>query len=158
MREQSDAPSQLLEGLDGRFSTEAGRRENEDELELLLAQVSRQRDAGELASALRRVGVPAAPVLTALEVLHDDHLGARGFWQWHERRYVGSIPNPSAPYRISATPEPPEAPLEIHSPSPTLGEHNEEILGGLLGLGSTELARLEAEQIIGTIPVPKNAI
>ncbi len=158
LRESSDTPAALLEELDGRFATERGRKEHELQLEQLLAEVSQGRDASELAAALGRAGVPAAPVLTALEVLHDEHLGARGFWQWHERRYVGSIPNPSAPYRISATPEPPDAPLEIRSPSPTLGEHNEEILGGLLGVDRVELGRLEADQIIGTVPVPKNAI
>jgi len=37
-------------------------------------------------------------------------------------------------------------------PAPRLGEHNREILTGLLGIVESELARLTAEKIIGTRP------
>ena len=38
-------------------------------------------------------------------------------------------------------------------PAPRLGEHNDEVLGGLLGLDAATLARLAREQIIGTRPL-----
>ena len=37
-------------------------------------------------------------------------------------------------------------------PAPRLGEHNREVLGGLLGVDDDELARLAADKIIGTRP------
>jgi len=54
--------------------------------------------------------------------------------------------NPSAPYRIG------DAPFPIVTPAPTLGQHNEEVLSGILGLGSDDLARLTGLGIIGTRP------
>jgi crotonobetainyl-CoA:carnitine CoA-transferase CaiB-like acyl-CoA transferase len=37
-------------------------------------------------------------------------------------------------------------------PAPTLGQHTAEVLRDELGIGDDELARLEAEHVIGTIP------
>ena len=41
-------------------------------------------------------------------------------------------------------------PFAIRFAPPTLGEYNEEILGGMLGLSKAELERLRDEDIIGT--------
>ena len=43
-----------------------------------------------------------------------------------------------------------QTPFPIRSAPPTLGEHNREILGGLLGLSDAELDQLTREGIIGT--------
>jgi crotonobetainyl-CoA:carnitine CoA-transferase CaiB-like acyl-CoA transferase len=41
----------------------------------------------------------------------------------------------------------------IRRPAPTLGEHNEYVLGKLLGMSNEEMQRLADEQIIGTWPM-----
>jgi hypothetical protein len=41
----------------------------------------------------------------------------------------------------------------IESPTPCLGEHNEEVLCGLLGIKKKELAELEARGVIGHVPL-----
>ena len=43
-----------------------------------------------------------------------------------------------------------DEPFAIRSAPPTLGEHNREILGGLLGLSEAEIALLTRDGIIGT--------
>ena len=148
----TDAQRQAL--LASRFETLEGRKQHEGELEELVARLSGARERESLVAALQAAGVAAAPVLGPLEVLENEHLLARGYWQWHERELVGSIPNPSAPFRFCSSQQPAPA-LEIRTPSPTLGEHNEEVLAGLLELEPSEIAALEREQIIGTEPVRK---
>ena len=49
--------------------------------------------------------------------------------------------------RLSATPG------AIRRPAPTLGEHNQEVLGELLGLSAEELKELEERQVIGNRPI-----
>jgi len=51
---------------------------------------------------------------------------------------------PLAPYRLDGAPPP------LWAPAPTLGEHNEVVLGGDLGLTRAELDKLAAEGVIGT--------
>ena len=55
---------------------------------------------------------------------------------------------PTWPVRLSAGPQ-----RVWTAPAPTLGQHTAEVLGGELGIDDDELARLEAEHVIGTTPV-----
>ena len=43
-----------------------------------------------------------------------------------------------------------DGPFEIRSAPPTLGEHNREILAGMLGLSDAEIDQLARDGIIGT--------
>jgi crotonobetainyl-CoA:carnitine CoA-transferase CaiB-like acyl-CoA transferase len=129
-----------------RFATVAGRKAEEDELDRRLAEWTALRDRDLLAAKLQTLGVPAAPVLGIGEPLHSPHLVARGFWQWMDRAWAGRQPNPSVPFRSGARP------FGIDLPAPTLGEHNEAVLGGILGLGAAEIEGLRAEGVIGNDP------
>ena len=79
-----------------------------------------------------------------IELLQDAHLRARGFIQEIDRAFIGKHPQPSVPFREG------EKPYTIRSVPPTLGEHNQEILAGLLGLSQAELDQLTQDGIIGT--------
>lgn len=122
-----------------------------EELEAALARWTMEYGADELMMKLQAEEILAARVSHPLDVLADEHLAARGFWQWIERDVVGLQPNPSAPYRIIHPQGTTEA-LSIRQPSPTLGQHNAEVLTGLLGLSADKLKSLEAEGVIGSIP------
>jgi crotonobetainyl-CoA:carnitine CoA-transferase CaiB-like acyl-CoA transferase len=115
-----------------------------------VAAWTRQRSADEAMETLQRAGVVAGAVRHPVELIDDPHLAARGFWQWMERAYVGRHPQPSASYREA------DAPVAVTTPAATLGEYNEAVLSGVLGLSADEIERLTQAGVIGTDALPPN--
>ncbi len=125
----------------------AGRRAAESALEKAIAAWARGMDAHEAMQALQDAGVAAGVAQRPTDLLHDPAYVSRGFWQELDRAVVGPKPHPTTAWRFNGERGP------LHRPSPLLGEHNQQILGGILGLGEDELAELEAAGIIGTVPI-----
>jgi crotonobetainyl-CoA:carnitine CoA-transferase CaiB-like acyl-CoA transferase len=93
-------------------------------------------------------GVPAAAMVPGYATLDDPQMRARGFFEPVANALVGDQHYPTWPVRLSA------GPVRVWTaPAPTLGQHNVEVLRDELGLDDAELARLEAEHVIGTTPV-----
>jgi len=93
-------------------------------------------------------GVPAAAMVPGYGTLDDPQMRARGFFEAIDNPLVGEHYYPTWPVRLSAGPD-----RIWTAPAPTLGQHNAEVLGTELGIDAAELARLEAEDVIGTVPV-----
>jgi crotonobetainyl-CoA:carnitine CoA-transferase CaiB-like acyl-CoA transferase len=129
---------------DARLRTAAGRRAIESEIEAAISAWTSARDPEDAMSALQAAGIASGVARLPIELLRDTQLHARGFIQEIDRAFIGKHPQPSMPFREGATPFP------IRSAPPTLGEHNREILVGLLGLSDAELDQLTREGIIGT--------
>jgi crotonobetainyl-CoA:carnitine CoA-transferase CaiB-like acyl-CoA transferase len=102
------------------------------------------RSPSQAAAALQDAGIPAGPVTPAHRLLEDTHLATVGFWRQAERRYVGAHLVSKPPYALNGAAPP------LHRASPTLGEHNEEVLGDLLGLSRERIAALAEDGIIGS--------
>jgi crotonobetainyl-CoA:carnitine CoA-transferase CaiB-like acyl-CoA transferase len=98
---------------------------------------------------LQQAGIPAGAVRTMAELLDDAHLHARGFWQQAERPCSGRYQASTAWFRSGA------GPMPIRRVAPTLGQHNEEVLAGMLGLDPSRIAELERIGIIGNTALPK---
>ena len=128
----------------------AGRRAQEERIETAIAAWTSARAPDEAMAILQQAGVAAGAVRHPMELLDDPHLKARGFWQWIERAYVGRHPQPSPPYRDE------DSPIAVRTPAATLGQYNEEVLGGLLGLSKSELDRLARNSVIGSEALPPN--
>lgn len=117
-----------------------------DHLAAMLETWTLSRSPAAAAEALQQAGIAAGPVLPAHTLLEDPHLKSNGYWRRIERRYIGSHVVPKPPFAIDGI-----APA-LHKPSPTLGQHNEEILREVLGLRAAEIEALERDGIIGTRP------
>lgn len=117
-----------------------------DEIDRRIANWCVWRDPQDAMETVARAGVAAGRVLDT-KVIHDDpHLEERGFWVDlpHPRMHAWKQPR-SAWQFAEARPQP-------RRHAPLFGEHNEEILGGLLGMTAAEISELAAAGVIGTAP------
>jgi crotonobetainyl-CoA:carnitine CoA-transferase CaiB-like acyl-CoA transferase len=148
---RSDADWAVLAGIIGRPDL-AGlsvdeRRERHDALDEVIGDWVRQRDAQEAMELLQDAGVPAGRVLDTGSLLDDPHLLRRGFWVYLPHPRMHRYKQFSSPWRFV------EANPQLRRASPLFGEHNREILGGVLGLSDEELAELAAANVIGDAPI-----
>ncbi|MCK1292469.1 CoA transferase [Bradyrhizobium sp. 30] len=126
-----------------------GRRTMEDLIEQGIEAWSLTRDADQAMSELQAAKIAAGVARLPIDLLDDRHLKSRSFLQPVDRAFIGWHPQPSLPIRQGAEPYP------IRAAAPTLGQHNEEVLSGLLGLSAAEIAQLMKEGIIGTAALPE---
>ena len=127
---------------DERFCTNALRTEHHDELFPILAEIMRQRSTEQWVTALEEIGVPCGPVNTVDKVATDPQVLAREMIVEVEHEVTGTVGIPGIPIKLSETPG------RVDAPAPNLGEHTEEILTGLLGLGSDEVDRLKQQGVV----------
>lgn len=139
-------------GEDDRFATAEARLQNQDDLDAIIAGWTVDQDAFALAELLQAAGVPAGPVLRGPDLLADRHYAERGTFVTVDHPQVGPKQYPGLPWKMSGTPG------EVRWPSPTLGQHNREVFGGLLGLTGDEIDSLESSGVIGTKPTGSRII
>ncbi|MGY8678602.1 CoA transferase [Bradyrhizobium sp. UFLA05-153] len=120
------------------------RRSIEELIERSIEIWTLTRDADQAMSELQAVNVAAGVARLPIDLLKDRHLRWRGYLQEIERAFIGLHPQPSIPIWEGGRP------YGIRTAAPTLGQHNREILSGLLGLADAEIAHLAREGIIGT--------
>ena len=135
-----------LEGVaaDVAYATNEARVQNRDALIPLIEAKTRQSSKAHWLEGLAAIGVPAGPVNTVSEAFSDPQVQHRGMQI--------SMPHPTAglnevslignPIKMSATP------VSYRHAPPLLGQHTDDILAELLGLGSTELGALRCAGII----------
>lgn len=120
------------------------RRGIENLIERTVEAWTLSRDADQAMQELQGARVAAGVARLPIDLLNDPHLQSRAFLQHVKRAFIGPHPQPSIPIREGARPYP------IRAAAPTLGQHNKEILSGLLELSDTEIEYLAKESIIGT--------
>ena len=131
---------------DPRFADVVSRRHHHDELDAMIAEWTRDRAQDDAARELQAAGVSAAPVLKIPRLMENEHLRARGFWETVASADAGTWDMEGPVWRMSRTP------AHIRLPAPMFGEHNQWVLGDLLGLSDAEIAALEAEGVTAREP------
>jgi crotonobetainyl-CoA:carnitine CoA-transferase CaiB-like acyl-CoA transferase len=127
---------------DARFATNPGRVEHRDALTPILARAFAAYDREELVGRAERQGVPLGPVQTIERALAQPQVAARDMLVELSHPTVGTLRQVGLPIKLDRTP------ATIRRPPPLLGQHDEEILGGIRrarepALGGAGLGREE---------------
>jgi len=132
---------------DPALATLAGRRADHDRLDAIVGAWAAERSVDDAVDALLGTGVPAARVRDPRTASTHPQMVARGYFEMVEHPVAGTHPIQGLPWRSR------NVDRWIRRPAPTLGQHNREVLGARLGLTPDEIARLEADGLIGTRPL-----
>jgi crotonobetainyl-CoA:carnitine CoA-transferase CaiB-like acyl-CoA transferase len=125
----------------------AQRHRHRDALDRHLAAWCAGRDASALEELFTAAGVPAARVVRPSDILQNPQLRQRGFFERVEHEVAGRFDVPSLPFRADVAPHGPHG--WYTTPAPTLGQHNDAVLGGLLGIPAARRQQLRDSGIIG---------
>lgn len=131
---------------DPRFATNAARKQNEDELDAIIARWTGTRGHYEAMHLLQRFGVAAGAVLTVPELMADPHLRVRDAWVPHTHPDAGTWEMEAPPWKLSRTPG------HIRMPAPGFGQHNSYVLRDLLNLPDEEVAELYDTGVTADVP------
>jgi len=125
-----------------RFASQLSRKENEAELDAMLAKWTRRQRAEDLALKLQKAAVHAAKVNSIADLFSDRQLAHRGHWGAVPHQEVGPHHVEMPAYRLS------ETPCQEPRPEPLLCEHTEMVLQKLLGLSRAETEILAAQRAV----------
>jgi formyl-CoA transferase len=127
---------------DERYATHGARGAHMTELDDLIAAWTSTVGADELLDRLHAGGVPAGRIYRASDMFSDPHFAAREAIVRLAHPEFGELPMHGVFPRLTATPG------RVRHAGPALGEHNDEVYRGLLGLGDSEMARLVTAGVI----------
>jgi CoA:oxalate CoA-transferase len=127
---------------DPRYSSPAARVDNRVLVDGTIEAWSKTLPKMEIFAIAKQRRIPLAPVREVDEVMHDKHMHERGFLVDIEHDEMGPITVPTSPLRFYG------ADRRDTTPSPKLGQHNDEIYGGWLGLSAAEIAELKGAGVI----------
>ncbi len=128
-------------GTDPRFETNAGRVEHEAEIDAAITEWTQSLDANEVLSQLETAEVPSGPIYSVVDMFEDEHFHARGMFE--------KVDVNGKPLIIPAViPKLSETPGRTEWAGAEIGEHNDEVFSGLLGMSRDEIAALQNNGVI----------
>jgi len=126
---------------DLRFARLADRLRNVEMLDSEVAARTRNFGREELVARLRERGLAAGPVYNTQDLVHDDVFANSKMLVKLKHGEVGERAIPVLPSRFSAIdPD--------YRGTPTIGEHTDEVLAGLLGIRPDEIAKLREDNVL----------
>ena len=128
---------------DPRWRTTANRKQNEDELDGVIASWTSRQSRHAIAASLLAVGIPAAIVAQPEDRIdHDPDTAAWGLFPQVSHSEIGEVRVDGLPIHMAKTD------WEMQRGAPCLGEHNHAVFSGLLGLSDAEIATLTEEGVL----------
>lgn len=127
---------------DERFGGPAERWQHQDALDPIIERWTRTREPGAAVDLLQAAGVPAMRVHVEDSIAEDPHVAARGFIRGIEHPTLGRRLIVGIPWRFGG------GGVGIRQRAPLLGEHNEYVLGEILGLSTQEIEQLTARGVV----------
>jgi formyl-CoA transferase len=127
---------------DPRYSTHGARGAHQAELDGLVEAWTRTLTTREVLDLMDRFGVPAGLIYRAPDMLADPHFLAR--------EAIVTVPHPDfGELRMqNVAPKLSETPGAVRSPSPALGQHNDEVYLELLGMSRARYDELRARKVV----------
>jgi crotonobetainyl-CoA:carnitine CoA-transferase CaiB-like acyl-CoA transferase len=125
-----------------RYATRENRTKNMKEVDGLVQEWCKGKTVQEVFAILKKFGVPCSPLPTFDQVANDPHLLEREMIVEVDQPVSGRVKLSGSVYKMSKTPG------DRKKRVPDVGEHNEEIYGGLLELDAGEIRKLEEENVI----------
>ena len=124
------------------YSTHGARGAHQAELDALVEAWTSTLTTRAVLDAMDKYGVPAGLIYRAPDMLEDPHFKARDA--------IVSVPHPDfGELRMqNVAPKLSETPGAVRSPSPALGQHNDEIYLEVLGLSPERYAELKAARVV----------
>lgn len=127
---------------DERFATHSARGKYQDLLDQIISEWTSTKNVADLEKLLNEFGVPEGKIFRVPEMLEDPHFAARQDIISLPHKVFGEIQMHNVAPRLSDTPG------FVRWAGPDLGEHNEEVLSGLLELSEARLSELKANGVI----------
>lgn len=127
---------------DAKFSTNAQRVANRDELETAIEEISSQKTTQEWLGVFEGSGMPYAAVNDVQDTLNHVHSRARNMVVEMEHEQCGPMRMVNTPVKYS------ESQPTIRSPPPMLGEHTDEVLAEVLELSERQIQHLREKGAI----------
>ena len=138
----AEAMGQPELATDARYADHVARGEHQDELDEVIAGWTAKLPADPLLDVLERHGVPAGRIFRAPEMLTDPHFRARDAIVDVAHPVFERLKMQNVFPKLSRTQG------AVRWPGPELGEHNDEVYRGLVGLSIEELETLHKAGVV----------
>jgi benzylsuccinate CoA-transferase BbsF subunit len=127
---------------DAKFANLMGRLKNVDELDKLIAEWTKSRNAWDIQELLQKSGVPAGVVQRAPDTMKDPQIAHDKALVELDHPIVGKRLYPNVALKLSGTP------ALASKPAPLLGQHTDEICRTLLHMSDDEIKNLKKEGVL----------
>jgi benzylsuccinate CoA-transferase BbsF subunit len=128
-------------GDDPRFCSLEDRKSNEEKLDNIVADWTKQRTAREVMEVLQREGIAAGVVQNPADLFEDPQLKHRQHFRLLNHPEIGDHSYEMPAFRLSATPP------TLETAAPNLGQHNEYVCKEFLGISDDEFVQLLNEGV-----------